>query len=1420
MNLIKLLRTLEPSGDAGLEGLVSRCIGAAFQQDDRTEDPGPQKGRDAALFDPKTGLPSGVGIEVKRYNAKSALRERELLGEITQVRRVRKSTHTWILVATKRVPAGTVEELVDEGFRNGLNVVVLDSVANGFGNLEVLLASQRNAVLDWVGRHDQARTVAWGDSLDEICRDSGFVHRLLDMRARLSGPYSARLACAKGHEWLREKIDSQRKRIAGFNQQLGRQGKAPHVPRPQIEAAIEAWFSRPPGRRILALLGGEGDGKTWAALDALLTAGHAVPLVVTSNLFDDTGVEGVLAEALHRQCGGDYDHWRNLLTRRGEWPSTFQLLILVDGLNEAPSVRSDMMIQAIMDGRWGSATDIIVTCRKPFWDTRIEPVLRTTSHELREVTVGAFDRVLEWPVALGHLGPAAEALPPNILLALRNPRLWSFAFDLRDRIGGMGEITLERLLVEHWRMRYSERSDLAVDWLTFNRLVARSVRNLREKSVSSPFERGTLDSMIKEMTGLSQDLSRDLGEIQDGVFYQLADDGLRLQIRPERVPIALGLLLAQDVLDVTDEPDTRKAVQRAAGRLIDDLPASDRVELILRTAVFTVLAMTGRARRALPSLLRYWVSLQNREEDFYHALSVVTAAAPDAFIEAIEDEKREDEIVGEEILDELVTVLIGRRDMEAVRVASLAAVERWFKSIPVQRYSPKGYESSQLIASEISYVEMLDDAGAELLAFKPISEWGTALANWSRRRAYLDDWAPDDYRYFLELDWLGWSNRLTDDDVEAVLSSAATTGGWSQVQADTLRRLMAGDTFAENCVAQELDETPWEDTEKRFDKIVEAFAEDDRLPFDFMEVYPDEGDLTEAWLQLEKWILHRRPEMMGYVLSSLRDSALGWLDGRTPAGFAQFCRDHALFLGEDVLTLVENYVRVARGSVLDRSGGHFAGRALASAFVVLSPEQHNSFIEHIGLHPQVERIDFDGYAGTESMESVPASENKSAYFTWFSLVSTVAPPPTGEEALQAYERELEDTTFGSRALLAVARIKDQSILNRFGARLIESRLPRQNWAPKAFATIVLAARPAIPYRVLRQRLRAEYLAQAAEQDGSQEALHAFGFDFQAGLGRYLPTWTPFVESLGILPPEEDLFTDGRGAHAVSAAETARGLRLMENAYPGFVDHLCTVLDGTYHADLSAVEGSLCLLTALAGFVDEARLVTWLGRAGWNVPRSNHLGLSVCSPLVYAFSKSTPSAMSLRDVMFRSAWTDGDLLDLVCVARLAGEEAWLTAAYEALLDSDIVNERAKAILILGWFGHATLGGSAEVADLGGYIKHAIRIADRRAVRLHLQRQALGDYLAAEDDKTAWLAYRRLSQEADRRLVVELRAAQPQIDAQPRGRRVQLQLMASEFERLFRRNEGMAERLFAGAAAPHNVPPWGTVNIYEGSQGRAG
>lgn len=1422
MTLADGLRALRPNGWAGLEGLVAQLLGKEFELRPVVEPSGAQHGRDIGFIDMKTGLPAPIDVEVKRYQDGHTLNKRELMGELTEARRKRPQTELWVLVATIPVATSLVDELQDEAFRNGFDLLVLDLAPNGVSALELLLARHEDVALAWLEQQPGQSAKEWAALIAAVRAQPAFVFQAEDFGEQLKSRYAPHVAHAAARAWLVDHVEGLRIRVDGMNQALGRAGHAPTISRPRIAEGCRAWLEdrrSQPG--MLALLGAEGDGKTWAAIDLLISADTRTPLIVTSNMFDDGGAESLIAKALARYCGGEEDRWRARLAKSGATlPRDLKILLLIDGLNEAPHRQMDSVLIDLLNGPWGSAVDVVITCRTPFWTQRVEPYLRAREEQIDLIEIGAFDYKNEWPVAREHLGSGVASLPPATAEALRNPRLWSFAYDLKDQLGGIEEITLERLLVEYWRLRYAERGDLRVGPLEFNRLIASAAQRLQaEAQPTVLFEPGDLDDMLKRMLPSVGTFDEALAEMCDGVFFSSTRMG-GLKLRTDRVPVALGMLLARTVIDAGEINPQPEHVRRAAAVFLDDLPASDRVELIIRTAIVALLSVPGDHSLVLPTLLRHWVTLQNFESDFYRALAIVAGAAPHDVIRAIEDEAGEDEFVGD-AAGELAQALIGRRDRDGIADILVAASERWLRSYSGELMPGLDTVAPELMESPVRWIAALDDWASALLAHLPIERWTGSLAHWARRRVALEALYPETYRYDQELRWLGMSGQHSEAELCMLIDGAAALVSNTAGGREALEKLISGDILAEwsRSVAPDLNLPRWDEIGTMLDTMAELGpGPNDAVPF--LAVYRDESsNSTEHWLQLERALLEQDPgALAGLVRSQLRQALAAVFESEV-GGFAQFSRDHTLLLGEAVQPLVQRYVERSRAATDDRGGLYFAGRAIPALFLGASPDNHAALLAGLGPIDLIEKVDLTGY--TPRHAAAPDVLDDSTLRAWIAGVQrpTAVPPAVRDRLIEMLRDETyrEDWREIARALRVSA---DADVAKAVAESGLDAASVGGTGAARHLSPLIIAGTAKCDYTDLRRRVIVTDLGLAATLDGTAEAAQCLANDFDALLGVHGGT------EIGLGGGSRDFRSlplareGGRRARETGNTEslaltkdaTGRILGAITRHQPDYADrlgcHLETLTDGAF----AATERATFLISILAEGFEPPRAHSWMRRLlDSDHGMTDHHGLLVPTPLIFAFSPGRDADALRHDIADR-AWNDADLVHLVCAAELGGFESWLDAWIEHEAESTIRSRRIRAIVLRGWRGSlADLNILEGSAARDGYGRFFAEIACVRARRRIKADALLADYENAASDAEAWLAFRSLIHQLDRRHYVDSwRRGWP--DRLSRERALNHTLMLADDERLFRRIEGDLTRSFGGIVHPTQIPPWSVIETY--------
>lgn len=1426
--LIELLWRTQATKYEGVEGLVAVLVSDALGLEARIEKSGSQRGRDIGLFDRATSAARHIDIEVKRYQNNRSPDKRELFGEIAETWLARPETELWIVVSTAAIPAAAAEELNRLAFHHGIDVLVLDCAPEGSSVLEVLIASREAVTLDWVSKTQPGQLDEWRGAIAQVQAAPAFAIQAQEVGERLVSRYAARSARERSHHWLAAHVASRRERIRDLNQSLGRAGRAPAIARPRIEAGWREWLEcRGTETSMLVLLGGEGDGKTWSAIDALLADGDRTVLVATSNLFDDGGAESLIAQALARQCGGDADRWRSRLGGQGGgWPSEFRMTLLVDGLNEAPHRRTDLLLAELMTGPLNGVLDVIVTCRTPFWQQRIEHYLRPYEERLHVMEVGPFDYYDEWPLARAELGDIG-ALPDAVTEALRNPRLWSFAYDLKDEIGGMAEVTLERLLVEHWRMRIRERGELKVDPEAFNRLIARSVRPLLRTEGGRPgiLQAGDVEAMLRQMAGGNVDLTADLADLRDGVFFEPAAGG-GMKLRTKRVPAALGFLLAEQLIAAAEEARPDHAVHRAAALFLDDLPAADTVELVVRSAIFALLAMPGGSPTVVPTLLRHWVSLQNFEHDFYRALAIVAAAAPEAMIRAIEDEASQDQFAGDAAA-ELTSALRGRRDRANVADTIARAAELWLRSFSSEHLASMENADGRLISSPIDWIETLDDIAANFLSEMPLAGWARPLAFWVLRRAARLRHYGSSYDYTTFLPWLGASGDHAEADIAAVPDQARTAldPPLDAAELDALRALLDGGHLCETGVVQELLDAPWDETLARAEALEAKRSKLDRkLPITFEELYGDGStNAAEPWLQLEAWLLDHDPALLAKVVLALFAESGKMGKRRMTPGHLLFARQHALLIGEPMIQYV---ARLGAAS-----NKRISADAMPAVFAVCHPVWHREQLLSVLERWGHRLADLTGYepfadaAATQALRRQAAKGVKAA-----ALVYCADLARSGLASLAAEDRKVllqlaahDDDKVAEPAIELLDISQDLPAAHRFAASGRTVAAVQRSRAARVLSSLIIRGSDGPVYSALRSRIVAGSFPAAATADGSVEACEQLKADFNAILGLTASEDWPVGRSAADL---EQLATCGNlgrrrilrseSAHdglVLSLDETERFLDVIADADPAFLEALLAKPDAVSDGALASAEEKTWLVSALACRAPAEKAAAWMLRFHENHRlRIDHKGLLVTSAQRFAFLDKRAGIAALRDRMAEDAWSDAAMLDLVCLAQIEDCEAWLEAWIQRESESLGRARRMRSLLLRGWRANVEDRRILDAFEPRcGYDRFALDIARARALRLERLRRAMTDYAKEPANAEAWLAHRRLLHAADRRIYVE-HARQDWPDALPRARRVMHEMAAGDFERMIRRNEGDLERMFAGAVYPPSMPPWGHIEIY--------
>lgn len=121
--LAKALRSLDPAGSLGFEGLLRDILVEVTKLNFGLAKSGPQGGSDVRslglnLFE--------VALEAKRYGENTTLKVDALKAKLFETSRSENGTDLWILAATRAISATDNEELTLVGKGLGITVLILD----------------------------------------------------------------------------------------------------------------------------------------------------------------------------------------------------------------------------------------------------------------------------------------------------------------------------------------------------------------------------------------------------------------------------------------------------------------------------------------------------------------------------------------------------------------------------------------------------------------------------------------------------------------------------------------------------------------------------------------------------------------------------------------------------------------------------------------------------------------------------------------------------------------------------------------------------------------------------------------------------------------------------------------------------------------------------------------------------------------------------------------------------------------------------------------------------------------------------------------------------------------------------------------------------------------------------------------------
>ncbi|AWI89221.1 hypothetical protein C0214_13705 [Methylobacterium sp. DM1] len=633
-------------------------------------------------------------MQAKRYSDTTGLDQNHLLGEMDRAQMRFEGLDCWILASTRTIFGKEREELQQHADSKGWGLVLLDwTIVGGLPRLATLCAAYRE-IADRYLTNANVQT-----ELTALAKELAFEDALFklhhDLRAAEVGFEQARAATSLQMDQIFTDRHAARK-FAGASPTFLSQ--APPVSRPKLQAQIVEWWAG--AGSVLALLGDEGMGKSWAALCTLraLGAEQGGPIVITipspTALKTPDGLSALIfalsGAALNSGCNArdPEDFWRRRLRiwsrNRAELPQP-RILILVDGLDELDPFDWNAWLAPLLDNRLSGLVRIILACRSDDWLRGAKPSDLDPAR-LMEILVGPFE-ASERDTFLESQGIILDKVSEAVLETALHPRTAFHVARLGKEIGDLTRITREQILLRDFQNRHQIKGG-PLDADAFEQIVIQMARDAEAAAQSRNLYRfapGDVINLAMQVTGHERGaMQRILSELVSGGWVQREQGSpYFLRFTDKTLPLAVGMALADSIQSKSLEHATAEV-----DRLLEPWSADDLIEPVLRMCA--VVLVTRNATDALcHNILRRWAALSFHSQDAQDFWRRLHAFRPVLFLEMVETGE-----TGSNWLGEWGVASLWEDQPECVDLVE-AYIQRWLRQINLPRHrahAHPGYE--------------------------------------------------------------------------------------------------------------------------------------------------------------------------------------------------------------------------------------------------------------------------------------------------------------------------------------------------------------------------------------------------------------------------------------------------------------------------------------------------------------------------------------------------------------------------------------------------------------------------------------------------------------------------------------------------------------------------------------------------------
>ncbi|PKA43187.1 hypothetical protein CWR43_14155 [Rhizobium sullae] len=810
---------LNPSGPTGFEGLVAVLLSGLLGQPFRLASSGSQRGRDGdSAFDR-----GEIYFEAKRYS--ETIKPADVKSKFVDLLNDRASQlDMWVLAATCEIGAQLANDVQAAATNVGIYAPILDWPETALGKLPVAIACSNTKAKEFLEqnlhpekRHLLSPALA---AIDYFAAHGELPELGRSLRSYLSSSENGyRHAKLRNHEWMKAALSSKIRARAAFAQVLTPLDLSGHRPLSRsAQVQLSRAFSGRPAKDLYAVIGNEGVGKSWLAVQSwlacdqpsilLIVNSSDVPSIDALQDFDSFLVDRLVLQSVG--AAGDErqrSFWKRRLRgwRENPDPENVRLTVILDGLNETGKSDWARIVDHTAHELKQLGGCLVVTTRQVHWPT----VSRSLFSSFAQVPVDIWT-VEELATLLGECRIDIQDVAHEVQQSLRNPRILGIALGLRDgnQIELFRDLSVGRLMFEH--MRQARNTGAAPisgeDFANLLRSIAQQVLQRAQHQLRDDLQVFS----VREV--------EDLQAVASCRFFDPVPTNHTLYtIKSEGLDLALAIWLI-DRLEAEHRNGRDPADELL--RILEPVAALDETALMLALATQVACVNLDVQPSVRSALVGHFVSLQNVTHDGERVFAALARHAPDAFVAAAERAYTAD--FHPRRVDELLQALLDYRDHPRVTEVVTQAIQRWlsFISLAPERMMhrttatdaaaevdaerqrrreiierkvagltrfERDFIAENLISVQRYRYGRLQEAAFYLAAGRPLAGLASTFTRWAFADALSPSFdAPDkSFRHLLRFNTIDWSETRTSilAEVERLTDETTTeVGKWAKVE--------------------------------------------------------------------------------------------------------------------------------------------------------------------------------------------------------------------------------------------------------------------------------------------------------------------------------------------------------------------------------------------------------------------------------------------------------------------------------------------------------------------------------------------------------------------------------------------------------------------------------------------------------------